>query len=271
MKFETPHLIIGVVIMLLAAGAYYMSASEAKDISLTVDGIGSRDTAFLGIGTDLYDPQSKTVSPGQSLSIGVAVFTDDVEEEFYAIVEIDGKEIWRSPAHIVVPPWSWHDWYFTYKAPMTPGEYKFLATSFDVTEEFGVGVDDYDSFIINVVEATPTPTPGPTATPTETATPTPTATPDACVGVSCDDYCAGTMLYTSGVCVNGQCDYQTQPNSEQCGGTEPTAVPTVSPTATETPTDDKDDDEDDLSGILLYGSGLIGILVVVLLALRAKR
>ena len=265
MKLETPHLLIGIAIIVLAFFAY--CTMEEEKLSLTVDGIGDRDTTFLGVGTALYDPQSKTVSPGQSLSIGVAVYTDDVEEEFYAMVEIDGKEIWRSPTHVIVPPWSDYDWYFTYKAPTTPGEYKFLATSFDVTEELGVGVDGYDSFIITVAE-TPTATATPTTTPTPTPTPTTTITPDPCAGVSCNDYCAGTMLYTSGVCVNGQCDYQTQPNSEQCGGTEPTIAPTVTPTATKTPTDD---DEDDLSGILWYGAGIIGVLLILLLALKAKR
>jgi len=44
---------------------------------------------------------------------------------------------------------------------------------------------------------------------------------DPCANVACDDYCDGTTGYHSGQCSDGQCSYQTEFNSTDCGYEEP--------------------------------------------------
>lgn len=40
---------------------------------------------------------------------------------------------------------------------------------------------------------------------------------DPCEGIVCQAYCTGYTLSHSGVCVSGECVYDTEPNSETCG------------------------------------------------------
>ena len=314
MKFETPHLIIGIAIILISIGVFYTMEEEPTESNLTVaiDGMSvEEDTYALQVFGSLRDADyvssknAYVVLQGQTVLIETGVYNpySSFSGAWYRTgVHTEGTNIVMSAA-VYLEPDGIKESTLSYQMPYSTGRYEVCVESEVRTNEYDTWwFDDIDCFTVEVVS--PNPCIGVTCndycsgttlyengicvdgvceydtrikasacgyvepTPTPTPTPTATPTPDPCAGVSCNDYCAGTMLYTSGVCVNGQCDYQTQPNSEQCGGTEPTVAPTVTPTATKTPTDD---DEDDLSGILWYGGALIGVLLVLLLALKAKR
>ncbi|MFC1697685.1 DNRLRE domain-containing protein [Nanoarchaeota archaeon] len=44
---------------------------------------------------------------------------------------------------------------------------------------------------------------------------------DPCDGISCNPYCDGTTRYYAGQCNSGECEYQTEPESETCGYVPP--------------------------------------------------
>lgn len=69
--------------------------------------------------------------------------------------------------------------------------------------------------------------------PTPTPTPEGTPIPDPCEDVICEDYCEDNTSYFNGLCIEGECSYDTEFNSATCGYVEPTATPTE--TATDVP------------------------------------
>jgi hypothetical protein len=110
-----------------------------------------------------------------------------------------------------------------------------------------------------VSKSAPTPTPTPTVT--TPVQPTPTPTPF----VQCNDYCVGTTLYTDGVNVNGQCQYEKELNSPICGYVAPTPTPTPTPL----PDDGDADGQADLTTtVLLMGLIVVGLGAVYLLIKR---
>jgi len=44
---------------------------------------------------------------------------------------------------------------------------------------------------------------------------------DPCEGITCPDYCEGTTKYYNGECIDGECTYDTEENSTDCGYVEP--------------------------------------------------
>ena len=305
MKLEMPHLIIGIVIMLLAVGAYYMMEEEPTESNLivTIDNLSIQEKymswlpglyVFLS-GNDAGDEIH--VEPGETISMNVRVWNDRDTTHEYKVWVYDefGRTIFTSPDAYLMPN-DVEDWDFTYRSYETPGTTTIIVESgyklapVSTTYEF----DSYFYFDVIVDSAptptpTATPTPYPTPTPTPTAqptpTPTPTPTPDNCDGVTCNPYCEGSVYKYNGYCENGQCVYQTELNSAQCstptptptetptvtptetGTITPTETGTITPTATPTPKPG----DDDLSGIIWYGAGIIGVMLILLVSLRAKQ
>ena len=282
MKIEKSHLIIGIAIIALIAGAYYTTQpltigtdniyiDVPASNNLEVDAVGDYTTVVF----KMYAPQG---AGGYIIRMYNPYISPDGNERKRTVIVEAGESLPKRVQFDNIHVEKLDEWY----VDLMSDKYTILNQfSFDFTLSGPVPPDEE---------------------------PTPAATPDPCAGITCNDYCAGTVLYTSGVCSNGQCDYQTQPNSVQCGYVIPTdpdpcvgvscndycagttlyhtgscvngqcsyqqdynnvgcgyTVPT--PTATPTPTDD----EDGIGGILWYGAGIIGVLLVLLLALKAKR
>ena len=287
MKLETPHIIIGIAIIAIVLGAYFMTDTTEDEISNLAISIGNvevkeKDMSWI---SPLYVFMSGNeagdeihVEPGESIDFNVRVWNDRDTTHEYKVWVYDeyGRMIFTSPDAYLMPG-DIEVWDFVYTAYETPGTTLMIVESgyklapISTTYEF----DSYFYFDVIVdPEATPTPTPTATATETPTEEPTEEPTPDPCEGMPCDAYCDGTTYRYNGYCDDGECMYQTELNSAQCpastGTGTGTGTPTATPTGTGTPDPDPDPDGD-MSGILWYGGGIIGVMLVLLLALRAKK
>lgn len=310
MKLEKSHLLIGILIIALALGAYFMMEEPSEsNLSVIVDGMEvEEDTYTLQVFGSLRDADyvssknAYVVLPGQTINIETAVYNpaSSFSGAWYRISVYTETGHIVSSASVYLEPDEIKESTITYKVPYNTGRFSMCVESEVKTNEYDVWwFDDLDCFTIEV------------------------ASPDPCVGITCDDYCSGTTLYNYGKCVNGLCEYDIKIKAPECGYIEPTPTPTATPTATpdpcdgvvcdpycsgttyyyggecddgkcvyqfeynsaecidETPTEtetptatatpDDGGDEGDIGGLLWWGGGIIVVLFILLLALRAKK
>ena len=155
------------------------------------------------------------MSPGSSGTINIAAFNTASLHVWYKVsVKQNGETIYISSQEFIEPD-GYHDWFFTYNAPNTPGDYLIKIDAFkknpfsDLTYWF----DDSDSFTIRVVDDAPL---------------------DPCEGVTCPSKCISETYYYAGYCVDGICVYSKALVPGKCGYTipvpdEPDDTPTPDP------------------------------------------
>ena len=296
MTVEKNHMIIGMLIIVLVGGAYYMGEpTDDTQVSLTIVNEGTVSSAeylfqkFFTIFGGFEGTTSKTLTLQPSTTytmIWEVMNTEDTNNVYTAsVMDWNQKTLDSITAKTIYSGQSWSSDMVKFTTPSSPGTYSMWISGEYFPLPIGSGPTEFENWVeLEIVipseptptpTATPTPYPTPTPTPTPQPTPTPTPTPDNCDGVTCNPYCEGTTYKYNGYCDNGQCVYQSEYNSAQCS--TPTPTPTVTPTATPTETgtnggdEDDEDDEDDLNGILMWGGAIIGVLLVLLMALRAKK
>ena len=232
---QRDYLLIGIAIIALVLGAYYMTQPLLVFVS----------------------PATQYSGPGEKVTYEFEHFNQySTEYDFHTKAYIGDTEVGSSSYSRDLATGEYATETLVFVAPHTPGTYTVEFYSY-----YGPNGGWDSEYFGKLIVSSTTPTEKPTEKPT----------PDPCAGVSCNDYCAGTMLYTSGVCVNGQCNYQTQPNSVQCGyeTPTPTLTPTVTPTGT--PPNGNDDTEDDVLIIGGFMIGIIGVLALLFFAIKARK
>ena len=285
MIFEKIHIIIGIVILALVTGGYMLFDGTDEDVlTVYVNGIEQDDSKMLEV---TGDSSKYRVSPGETVTITAEVYNKNEHPDgayykvwIYQITDFNTRFVMLETDEVFLSNYDFKVWSGTYKTLTVPSTVTiYVESGTRPTLISTYDFNDIDHFDI-VVEApptptpTPTPTPSPTATPTPTPSPSPTPEPDLCDGVTCNPYCDGTTYFYNGYCDVGECIYQAEYNSGQCMTPTPTPTPTetgtVTPTPTETPPPE-DDDEADTTGIVLWGLGIIGVLLILLISLKAKR
>ena len=258
MKLEKSHIIIGIAAIALIFSAYYMtqpltvgtdniSIDVPASNNLEVDAVGDYTTVIFKMGA----PQG---AGGYIIRMYNPYIAPDGNERKRTVIVEAGESLPVRVQFDNIHVEKLDEWY----VDLMDDKYTILNQfSFD--------------FTLSGPEPTPEPTEEPTVEPTEEPTETPT--PDPCAGITCNDYCVGTALYYNGYCDNGQCQYQKELNSAQCGYTTPTPSPTPTPTetVTPTPTATPTDDEDGMGGILWWLGGIIVVMGILWVALNAKR
>ena len=296
-----------VIIALAIGVFYTMEEPAESNLTVAIDGMCvEEDTYALQVFGSLRDADyvssknAYVVLQGQSVLIETGVYNpaSSFAGAWYRTgVHTEGQNLVMSTA-VFLEPDGIKESTLSYQMPYNTGRYEVCVESEVRTNEYDVWwFDDIDCFTVEVVS--PNPCIGITCNDycsgttlydngvcvngiceydirikaqacgyiEPTPTPTPTPTPDPCTGITCDPYCEGTTYNYNGYCDNGQCQYQTEYNSAECGYVGPTPTPTPTPTETPPPTND----EGDLTGILWWGGGIIGTMAILLFALKAKR
>ena len=308
MKIENPHLIIGIAIILLAVGAYYMMEEEPAESNLTVsiDGMSvEEDTYALQVFGSLRDvdyvssKNAYVVLPGQNVVIDTRVYNpaSSFSGAWYRTSIFTEERVLVSSAAVYLEPGEDKKASLNYKTPYQLGRTSICVDSAVRTNEYDVWwFDNLDCFTVEVVS------------------------PNPCIGITCNDYCSGTTLYNNGLCVDGVCEYDIRIKSVQCGYMEPTPTPTptattdpcygvtcyeycegttyyyngfcdggqcvyqiesnsaqcptdtLTGTPTATPTTTPSNGEDgDMGGILWCGGGIIAVLLILMVTIRSKK
>lgn len=271
MKLETPHLIVGIIIIALVVGAYFVTQQpEQESFTVSLDGIEVKDPslslAVYGAVEDVDYINSKdayVVEPEQEIQMSVSAWNPDSSfgaADYKCRIYTESKTLYDSSI-VRLEPNEDKIWFYDYTCPSSDGRISIYVESAVRTNEYDVWwFDDFQDFDILVVSEVPT------------EEPTEEPTPDPCDGVICDPYCEGTTYYYNGYCDNGQCIYQKEYNSAECVTETPTGSETGTETPTPTPIGTPDPDPDgDISGILWWGGGIIVVLLVLLVALRSKK
>jgi len=227
-------LIVSFVLVALFLGYTYVT-EETDKLNINIGGETAPEKSFfakilnvlrpadvggiLAEGGEELDVWTYQMAPGSSGTINVAAFNTFQTHTWYKVsVKQNGETIYISSQEFIEPD-GWYDWFFTYNAPNTPGDYLIKIDSFkknpfsDILYQF----DDSDHFTIRVVDDAP---------------------PDPCEGVTCPSKCIGETYYYSGYCVDGDCKYLTALVPGKCGYELPTPEPEPDPEPDDTPIPD---------------------------------
>lgn len=224
---------VSALVLIIIASMLYIGAQDDSKLNVFIDGQETEESFFTKfinslspawVGGILAEgggegPWIYYMEPGDTGTINVMVHNDytvSVTMLYKLTVKQNGATIYTSP-EVLLSQDDYHDWFFSYTAPSTPGTYRIDIESFSRGNAVGTPwtSDDTDYFDVEVTAAEvpddPTPTPDPT--------PDPDAPPE------CPNYCVGTTQYYQGYMVDGTCVYQTAQVDGLCGYTAPSDDP----------------------------------------------
>lgn len=258
MKPKRNHIIIGIGIIVLIAGAYMLMSEPEEPLSVKVDGVELKPpTAFLTVFGELMDVEydldvwTFIMTPRQQAEVNVGIwnpYTNVDTNTYYATVYTPDGTLWTS-TEVVLAPNEVHEFYFTYTAPEFGREVVYIDSYYKGPTDTDFIIDDMKIFNVTV-EA-----------------------PLVCEDLwwyDDNNRVCGFKEFCSMYYYQGLETFDTQAACEASlnGDPTPTPTPTETPTATPTDTPRPDPDPDPW---LIYGIGGLGVLGVLYFILKAKK